>query len=433
MLERMVEGSTVCLRRLAANRVEEMRFGRWLANPKVRLSAMERAVNERIGPRVAGLHVLAIQDTSEINCQAHARRTRGLGTVGNGRDRGLFVHPVLAVDAESGACLGLVGAQVYARTKAAEPNYRDQPIESKESMRWLRGALTAKRALGQARHVTVVADRESDIYEEWDRLPEAGFDLLTRACRDRALADGGRLFKASDAWPVTGRLDLELPARPGKRAARIATLEVRFGAVTVKRPKHGSDPRASPCLTLRLVDVREVNAPAGEEPVHWRLLTTHAVDDIDHALQIIRWYRRRWIIEQLFRTLKTQGLDIESSQVESAEALRRLIVLALIAAAHILQLLGVRDGLLFRPLDDVFTAEQSKVLAAVLPSLEGRTAASRNPHPSHTLAWATWIIARLGGWDGYPKSAPPGPITIARGYARFSLLCEGAALAQDLC
>lgn len=426
-------GVTVCLRRLAANRVEEMRFGRWLANPKVRVAAMEQALNEQIGPRVAGLHVLAIQDTSEINCQAHARRTRGLGTVGNGRDGGLFVHPVLAVDAASGACLGLVGAQIYARTKAAAANYRDVPIAEKESMRWLHGALTAKRALGQARHVTVVADRESDIYEEWDRLPGAGFDLLTRACRDRALAGGGRLFTVADGWAVAGRVDVELPARPGKRRARTATLEVRFGTVTVRRPKHGSDPGASPSITLRLVDVREAQVPSGEEAVHWRLLTTHAVDTLEQALTVVLWYRRRWLIEQLFRTLKTQGLDIESSQVETADALRRLIMLALIAATHILQLLGVRDGLLFRPLSDAFTEPQIKVLAAVLPTLEGKTAARRNPHPAGALAWATWIIARLGGWDGYPKSAPPGPITLANGYARFSILCEGAALAQNLC
>jgi len=429
----MVAGSTVCLRRLAKNRVEEMRFGRWLANPKVRLAAMERALAEQIGPRVASRHVLALQDTSEINYQAHAGRSHGLGTVGNGRDRGLFVHPVLAVDADSGACLGLVGAQVYARTKTADPNYRDLPIESKESMRWLRGALSAKRALGQARHVTVIADRESDIYEEWDRLPEAGFDLLTRACRDRALAGGGKLFAASDALPVSGRLELDLPARPGKRSERTATLELRYGAVTVKRPKHGSDPGAAPTLTLRLVDVREIDAPVGEEPVHWRLLTTHTLDSQDDALRIVQWYRRRWLIEQLFRTLKSQGLDLESSQVESGDALMRLTVLALIAATHILQLLGVRDGRLIRPLDDVFSAEQKAVLTALLPSLEGRTAASKNPHPPHTLAWATWLIARLGGWDGYPKSQPPGPITLARGYARFSTLCDGAALAQNLC
>ena len=411
----MVERSTVCIRRLSDGRVEEARFGRWLSNAKVRLVEMERTIGEQIRARVAGLHVLALQDTSELNYQAHAGRTRGLGTVGNGRDAGLFVHPVLAVEADSGACLGLVGAQVYARHEAAAGNYRDLPIETKESMRWLRGALTAKRYLDTARHVTVVADRESDIYEEWDRLPEAGFDLLTRACRDRSLAGGGRLYAWSDGLPVAERFELELPARPGKRSARTAMMELRHGAVAVKRPQHGSDPDAARAITLRMVDVREVGTPADEDPVHWRLLTTHQVEDTAKALEIVLWYRRRWTIEQLFRTLKTQGLDVESSQIESAAALQRLAFLALIAATHILQLLGVRDGVLIRPVQDIFTAEQVGVLIALQPSLEGRTAASKNPHPPDTLAWAAWFIARLGGWDGYPKSKPAGPITFCKG------------------
>jgi hypothetical protein len=300
-------------------------------------------------------------------------------------------------------------------------------------MRWLEGAQTAKRYLDTARHVTVVADRESDIYEEWERLPEAGFDLLTRACRDRALAGGGYLYAWSDALPVAERFTLDLPERPGKRSARTATLELRYGAVAVKRPRNGAHPGAAPALTLRMVDVREVDTPAGEDPVHWRLLTTHQVEDTAKALEIVLWYRRRWTIEQLFRTLKTQGLDIESSQIESADALQRLAFVALVAATHILQLLGVRDGVLVRPIHDTFSAEQVSILIALQPSLEGRTAARKNPHPPDTLAWAAWFIARLGGWDGYPKSKPPGPITFARGYARFVTMCEGAALRQKMC
>jgi len=429
----MVERSTVRIRRLSNDRVEEARFGRWLNNAKVRLVEMERTIGEQMRARVAGLHVLAIQDTSELNYQAHAGRTRGLGTVGNGRDAGLFVHPVLAVEADSGACLGLVGAQVYARHETAAKHRRALPIESKESMRWLEGAQTAKRYLDTARHVTVVADRESDIYEEWERLPEAGFDLLTRACRDRALADGGYLYAWSDKLPVAERFTLDLAERPGKRSARTATLELRYGAVAVKRPRNGTHPGAAPAITLRMVDVREVDAPAGEDPVHWRLLTTHQVEDTAKALEIVLWYRRRWTIEQLFRTLKTQGLDIESSQLESADALQRLAFVALVAATHILQLLGVRDGVLVRPIGDTFSAEQVSVLIALQPSLEGRTAASKNPHPPDTLAWAAWFIARLGGWDGYPKSKPAGPITFARGYARFATICEGVALRQKIC
>jgi hypothetical protein len=429
----MVERSTVRIRRLSDDRIEEARFGRWLNNAKVRLVEMERTIGEQMRARVAGLHVLAIQDTSELNYQAHAGRTRGLGTVGNGRDAGLFVHPVLAVEADSGACLGLVGAQVYARHETAAKHRRALPIESKESMRWLEGAQTAKRYLDTARHVTVVADRESDIYEEWERLPEAGFDLLTRACRDRALADGGYLYAWSDKLPVAERFTLDLAERPGKRSARTATLELRYGAVAVKRPRNGTHPGAAPAITLRMVDVREVDAPAGEDPVHWRLLTTHQVEDTAKALEIVLWYRRRWTIEQLFRTLKTQGLDIESSQLESADALQRLAFVALVAATHILQLLGVRDGVLVRPIGDTFSAEQVSVLIALQPSLEGRTAASKNPHPPDTLAWAAWFIARLGGWDGYPKSKPAGPITFARGYARFATICEGVALRQKIC
>jgi IS4 transposase len=116
------------------------------------------------------------------------------------------------------------------------------------------------------------------------------------------------LYAWSDGLPVAERFALDLPERPGKRSARTATLDLRYGAVVVKRPRNGSDPGAAPTLTLRMVDVREVGVPAGEDPVHWRLLTTHQVEDTAKALEIVLWYRRRWTIEQLFRTLKTQGL-----------------------------------------------------------------------------------------------------------------------------
>src|SRR6185312_6015333 len=84
--------------------------------------------------------------------------------------------------------------------------------------------------------------------------------------------------------------------------------------------------------------------PAVEEPIHWRLLTTHAVTTVAQALQIVAWYRQRWHIEQLFRTSKSQGLDLESSQVEAAEALFNLAAVAMIAATKIMQLVLARDG-----------------------------------------------------------------------------------------
>jgi hypothetical protein len=158
--------------------------------------------------------------------------------------------------------------------------------------------------------ITVIADRESDIYEEFDRIPDEHTHLLTRACRDRALVGGGRLFTVAESWPVQHQYSLELRARPG-RPARSAGVELRFGEVTIKRPGRCSDPSASPQLTLRLVEVKEIDTTV-DEPIHWRLLTTHEVTTVAQALQAIAWYRERWNIEQLSAPGKARGSTLKA-------------------------------------------------------------------------------------------------------------------------
>lgn len=430
LLQRAVKRVTMNLRTAADRRAEWVGFSRWLNNPRV--TAEEIAVHSAaaLSERVTGLHVLAIQDTTELNYAKHAGRIRGLGPSGNGRDPGLFVHPVLAIDADGGAMLGLAGMQVWTRQGPASANYRRQPIEEKESYRWIEGAASAKNALAPAAMITVIGDRESDIYEEFDRIPDERTHLLTRACRDRALIGGGKLFDITDIWPIQHRFELEVRAQPG-RPARTAHVAVRFGEVTIKRPGNCSDPAAARQLTLRLVEVRELD-PAVEEPIHWRLLTTHSVTTIAQALQIVAWYRQRWHIEQLFRTCKSQGLDLESSQVEAAEALFNLAAIAMIAATKIMQLVLARDGTVDRPATDVVAADQLPMLEALLVRLEGKTVKQKNPHPTHSIAWLAWIIARLGGWTGYASERPPGPITMRRGWQRFEQMVQGWSL-RNVC
>jgi hypothetical protein len=435
--ERLVSQTTCTLRRLGQGRAGTLGFGRFLGNPRVTAEEIQAAAGRALGERARGLHVLAIQDTTELNFQRHAGKLRGLGPVGNGTDRGLFLHPVIAVDAHSGALLGLAGLQLWTRPEpGTKPDYRKLPIEDKESYRWLVGAEQAKQTLSQAAHVTVIADRESDIFEQWDRLPEAGCDLLTRASWDRALVGGGRLFAAAEDWPEAGRIKLSLraqPARKGQRArkARKVTLAVRYGEVCIKRPQRTSDPNAPTSLSLRLVEVREVGAVA-EQPIHWRLLTTHRVDSLKDAQCIVDWYRQRWHIEQLFRTLKSQGLDIEASQVCGAEALINLAAMATVAALRILQLVLARDGSVVRPASDVMALELLPLAVALTRQLEGGTQAQKNPHPEASLAWLAWIIARLGGWSGYKSQRPPGPITMRHGWQQFEAMADGWKLRQDV-
>jgi hypothetical protein len=166
------------------------------------------------------------------------------------------------------------------------------------------------------------------------------------------------------------------------------------------------------------VEAVELNPPEGVEPVHWRLLTSHIVTTYEQALDIIQWYWWRWHIEQLFAILKQRGIDIEASQLESVDALQKLTLLALSVALQVLQLTLGRD----RSEADAtvaFSPQQQACLEQLSPSLNGRTRKQQNPYPPCSLAWAAWLIARLGGWSGYQSQRPPGIITFYRGLQTF--------------
>ena len=63
--------------------------------------------------------------------------------------------------------------------------------------------------------------------------------------------------------------------------------------------------------------------------------------------------------------------------------------------------------------------EEIEALKAINKKLKGRTELQKNHHRPNTVAWAAWIIAKLGGWSGYASHRPPGPITFHNGMTRF--------------
>jgi hypothetical protein len=358
-----------------------------------------------------------------------AQRRRELGPVKKGKAYGLLVHSMIAVDAASGACLGLVGGRIWTREGVNPIPHSKRPRGERESMRWLDAAAQAKRVLQPAAMVTVVDDRESDIYAKWASVPAAGFHMLTRVMNDRRLASGGLLSATADGFPVAGRRSIELrPHEPGQ-AKRTATVALRYGEVEICRPEN--EDRSLPAsVRLRLVEVREVDPPAGVEPLHWRLLTTHDVADAAAAWQIVGWYQLRWVIEQMHRVLKSQGLQLEDSQLATAERLEKLAAVAVKAACIDIQLTQERDGKHQLPGSTVFTEPEMDTVEALVPTLEGSTERQKNPHPARGLARASWVVARLGGWNCYYK--PPGPITFRRGMEQFYAIHRGREVEMRL-
>ena len=428
-LARMVSCSTVCVRRLGVSRGGILRFGRLLASARVTAAKIIAGWSERTRVAVAGRHVLAIQDTMEVKFKTSAGRRRGLGAVKKGNVYGVLAHSMIAVDAASGACLGPVTGEVWTRTGLVTTPHRERQIAERESARWLRCAEQAKSILDAAAMITVIADRESDIYAEWALLPGPDFHLLTRANVNRKLADGGYLFDAADSLPLAATAPLVLPRRAPDQPGRTARVTLRFGRVTISRPRHENDRSLPKSLCLNLVDVCEIDPPDGVEAIRWRLLTTHEIASAGDAWRLVSWYKMRWTIEQVHRVTKSHGLNLEESQLESADRLLKLTAVAVKAATIAIQLVQERDGRDGLPASDVFSQPEIQTLQALGPTLEGKTVRQKNPHPQNSLAWAAWIIARLGGWDCYGK--PPGPITMRHGLERFYPINHGWHLAAN--
>lgn len=415
-----------------------MSYYRFLENPKVEISVLIKSLQAHCRQQLCGRHVLAISDTSEINLQSHAGRLKqaGQGVVGNNKDIGFFIHPTLIVDAASGLPLGLSNLQLWTREKErpskAQRNYKQLPIEEKESYKWIAAAHDSAACLAQSdvASVTYIGDREADIYESWFKIPSEQVHLLVRACKNRLLTEGAsKLYETLASQPIAGIEELEIAADARlNRTARLAKMAIRMTPVSIKRPQKlkGSYPESA---NLYAIEAVEKTPPPGEAAVHWRLLTTHPVETVEQAKTIVQWYRWRWHIELLFSVLKQRGLQLEASQMESVAAIEKLSVIALSVALQVLQLTLGRERQDLSA-EAVLDAPRQACLAQVAPTLEGYTEKLKNPHPKGSLAWTAWLIARLGGWSGYRSQRPPGYKTMHRGLQQFEMMFVGWKLAH---
>lgn len=427
MLDAIVETGSLVLRKIGGDRAGEVAVGRFLDHDDVAVPTIMATAAERTLAAAKGRCVLAVHDTTEINFKDRSARRKGLGPAGDGISPGFFCHPLLLVDIEHEAVLGLVHADIWTRGAAPVGARATRAIADKESGRWLEATRACAAVAEVAAQVVSVADREADIYQHFAARP-ADVEMIVRARHDRATTLGAALFEMPEKFPLLGMASVHVPPRGPGDKGRIAEVSIKAGRVEILRPKKLPVSAGGPAtITLGLVEIAEISAPSGLRPLVWRLLTTLPVETLAQANEVARLYRLRWRIEQLFRTLKSDGLDVEASQVTDARRLLKLAAFGLIGAARIMQLVDARDGGP-RPATDVIAAGDIDAVAAVSASLEGKTARQKNPYPKGSLAAVSWVVARLGGWNCY--YTPPGPKTMAEGWTRLMDRLDGFALAM---
>jgi hypothetical protein len=436
------DGQTSIINRFHPSLKDKIGGYRFINNNRISLQMLTESLQDQCARNCEGLDLICLQDTTEYNYQHHSKRLQEdtLGLVGNDEDQGFFAHVMLGFEAESCLPLGVPYVRLWSRDpnkkSKEERRYKGLPIEEKESYRWIEAAEETKSLLRLAKHITFISDRESDIYQIWSRVPDGKTDLIIRARVDRVLYDKPTtVFKLLEEQETMGSYMIEIKQDKRKgRSKRKAILNVKYSEIKIKKPYSviGNNDSDKDYVSMYVVEAKEDLSTIrnGESLIHWILFTTHKISDFVQARQIIKWYSFRWQIEQFFRITKKQGIDLESSQLETGEGLKKLALLGFAIALKILQLSLAKDGIQNDKVIRYFSKDQIIVLGLLNEQLEGKTQKQQNPFHSDTLSWASWIIARLGGYSGYKSQSPPGPITFKWGLDRFNYLTTGFYLAQ---
>ena len=363
---------------------------------------------------------LLIEDTTQLDYSQH-NAAGDLGIIGN-HGRGLCLHSTLAMkvvawDLEQQpetAVVGLLGQQCWAQKHRPPGETRNRRMwRSRMSQRWAE-VLTPLPGPPAGSTWTYVADRESDFYEPIQRCQQRGVDFVIRACQNRRLAgNGGHLWDQLEQATVLGQVTFKLRARPTADARQVC-VELRSLSVHLSGPWRpgGKQPDFK---KMQVLEVEEVNPPAGVEPLHWILLTSLPCRRLNEARRIVGRYTARWHIEEYHKALKS-GAKVEESQLEAAYRLETLIaVLALVAV----RLLNTR--LLARACPDQ-ALDKDQVGEEGLQILANKFG---KPKGGWTQGNFWLAVARLGGFIGRKSDGRPGWLTIWRGWQRLMWMCAG--------
>lgn len=401
---------------------------RFLSNDRVDAAAIVEPHIEATTARSTGRTIAIVHDSTDFAFSGVSGET--LGFIPRTSQRGFMGHFALAVG-DQGDALGVLGFEtlffeerirgvVRKNRSAATKRYR-QKVD-KASLRWDRMVEQTRALVPSTTTAIHVMDCEADNYRLFAMMVGAGDRFVIRARHDRRPARSGpdgewatvggvaeaATFRCQREVPLSKRRrDPALNATYKARGARTAVLQISASRAVVKTPgraAHAHEPRS---LDLNLVRVHELETPSGCESVDWILLTTEAVDTQQQAEAVVDWYRRRWVIEEYFRALKT-GCGYERRQLESRDALLRTLSL-LVPIAW--QLLAVRDAARAAPKSPARRMLREAQLVVLRALTKGRL--SRSP----TIEEALLAIAAQGGH--LKRNGRPGWQTLGKGLEKL--------------
>jgi hypothetical protein len=370
--------------------------------------------------------VLVLHDTT--TCRFEHADPKEIGYLPTGK-AGFFAHVGLVVDAgHHRRPLGVLQVEPYWRTKRSGRGSRKKHLggrelaswKGREAERWARGVQECQEQLSDCSSVVHVMDREGDKYELLAHLQQHEERFVIRSSYDRRLSEeygGQSLRELAQQQPVLLQREVHLSRRTAStaprsqalapsRQSRPATLSITVASAVLRRPNSlSADFPAT--ITLNVVHVQELNPPGGEKPVVWTLLTSEPIESSEQVERVIDIYRYRWLIEELFKALKT-GCLYEKRMFETRHPLLNLLATSLPIAVELLWMRGRVADDPDAPAHDIVSPLQIEIL---------RTMGHRPLSAKPTALQALLAIAGLGGH--LKRNGSPGWQVLQRGYQRL--------------
>lgn len=412
---------------------------RFFNNEKVGFDAVLQPHIECTRARIAAQPVaLLVPDTTEVDVTRPEQQVQDVGSLAGSTRRGVLLHVMHGFTAD-GTPLGTLQAIPWTRDDDAPRNATKtrakraaEPIEEKESFRWL---LSMQQARAEATrcpgtHVVCVADSEADILDVIAEGMEepCTADWIVRSCQNRALVDDlwedrislDYLREEVLSRPVLDRRTITVRGRRAKvacedrgrrqpRVSREAVVEVRATRVTLRAPERSAG--QLPDVTVNAVLVTEVNPPPGDTPVEWILLTSLPIDTVDQVRLVVQYYTVRWMVEVFYRTLKS-GCRVEKRRFEHIDRLLPCLAVYLIVAWRVLYVCRLGRDCPDISCEAVFEPSEWQSVYQVVRQ-------QPPPKTAPKLQEMVRLVAQLGGYVNRKRDDEPGPQTVWLGLQRL--------------
>jgi hypothetical protein len=424
MMSNMIRNPGKSILSQSSSRTEAKAAYQLLNNRNLNFQEVDRIHNFKTIERIMeyGKPILLIQDTTHVNYNSQSKKEK-LGMI-HENVKGVKIHTCIATTTD-GLTLGVLNQSNHSSDPLEDESLSKyqkklRPIEEKESYRWIKSFRESTVLIPEDTDVTIISDREGDIYEYMIEVDSHKRYYLTRIAQNRMTIDNQKIFDAIRQEKCQGVLGAKVPRNSAKSIeSREIKLEIRFSKFEIKRPDILKNNHKLPLShTAYVIHAREIKPPTDKEPVEWFLMTNRPVNNFNQAMIQIKNYVQRWKIERFHYVLKSGGCNIEKIQARSMEVTLSLIMLYSIIAIFIMNLTYAARLTPDRPCSDFFDKEEWQFLYCMVNRPE------TIPDKPYSIKEAVKYIAQIGAGRRAPSDGPPGAKVVWEGLEKLYLLMQ---------